>query len=118
MVEFVHQFLIGTVLFITALGFYQLFIQAVDVPLWLKIDSSEELETLLIGLSVVVLAVNFLTVVFSAQEVDLLEHGAGIALPIAALALFIGLRARISQAERQEKLERSQTTVKQASAEE
>ena len=117
-VEFVHQFLIGTVLFITALGFYQLFIQAVDVPLWLKIDSSEELETLLIGLSVVVLAVNFLTVVFSPQEVDLLEHGAGIALPIAALALFIGLRARISQAERQGKLERSQTTVKQASVEE
>ena len=104
-VEFVHQFLIGTVLFITAVGFYQLFIHEVDLPLWLKIETSEELETLLIGLSVVVLAVNFLTVVFGPEDVDLLNHGAGIALPIAALALFIGARARITQAERREKIE-------------
>lgn len=105
LVEFVHQFLIGTVLFITALGLYQLFIQKVDLPLWLKIDTSEELETLLIGLTVVVLAVNFLTVVFSSDDVDLLEYGAGIALPIAALALFVGVRALVSQAERREKRE-------------
>ena len=101
-VEFVHQFLIGTVLYITALGLYQLFIQQLELPEWLKIDSPEELETNLIGVSVVVLAVNFLSVVFSGREIDLLNYGAGIALPIAALALFIGLRAKTTQAARRQ----------------
>ena len=92
-VEFVHTFLIGTVLYITSIGFYQLFIKEIDFPGWLKIDSTEELETSLIGVTVVVLAVNFLAVVFTGDNVDLLSQGAGIALPIAALGMFLGLRA-------------------------
>jgi uncharacterized membrane protein YqhA len=91
-VEFVHTFLIGTVLYITAVGLYQLFIQDIQFPGWLKIDSTEELETNLIGVTVVVLAVNFMGVVFKQDAGFLLEYGAGIALPIAALALFVGLR--------------------------
>ena len=63
-VEYVHQFLIGTVLYITSIGFYQLFIKEIDFPGWLKVESTEELETSLIGVTVVVLAVNFLAVVF------------------------------------------------------
>ena len=43
-------------------------------------------------LTVVVLAVNFMGVVFTGDPTILLEYGAGIALPIAALALFVGLR--------------------------
>jgi uncharacterized membrane protein YqhA len=100
-VEFVHQFLIGTVLYITAIGLYQLFIQELRIPIWLKIDSTEELETNLIGVTVVVLAVNFLSVVFAGKQIDLLNYGAGIALPIAALALFIGLRARATKTGRE-----------------
>jgi uncharacterized membrane protein YqhA len=92
-VESVHTFLVGTVLYITAVGLYQLFIQEVKVPGWLKIDSTEELETNLIGVTVVVLAVNFMNAVFIGKTENLLQHGAGIALPIAALGLFIGLRA-------------------------
>ena len=46
----------------------------------------------LIGVTVVVLAVNFLSVVYTRDPSILLEYGAGIALPIAALALFVGLR--------------------------
>ncbi len=91
-VEFVHLFLIGTVLYITAIGLYQLFIEEVDFHGWLKIDSTEELEMNLIGVTVVVLAVNFLSVVFTRDPSILLEYGVGIALPIAALALFVGLR--------------------------
>lgn len=102
LVEFVHQFLIGTVLYITAIGLYQLFIQELKMPTWLKIDSTEELETNLIGVTVVVLAVNFLSVVFAGKQIDLLNYGAGIALPIAALALFIGMRARSVQVMRRE----------------
>jgi uncharacterized membrane protein YqhA len=92
-VEFVHLFLVGTVLYITAIGLYQLFIQEIKFPGWLKIDSTEELETNLIGVTVVVLAVNFMGAVFVGGSENLLQFGAGIALPIAALGLFIGLRA-------------------------
>jgi uncharacterized membrane protein YqhA len=92
-VEFVHTFLIGTVLYITSIGFYQLFISEIQFPGWLKIHNTEELETNLIGVTVVVLAVNFLGVVFTGENVDLVAQGAGIALPIGALGIFIGLRA-------------------------
>ena len=92
-VEFVHTFLVGTVLYITAVGLYQLFINEIQFPGWLKIDSTEELETNLIGVTVVVLAVNFMSEVFIGETDSLLNYGAGIALPIAALGLFIGLRA-------------------------
>ena len=92
-VEYVHTFLIGTVLYITAVGLYQLFIQEIEFPRWLKIDSTEELETNLIGVTVVVLAVNFMGAIFAGGTENLLQYGIGIALPIAALGLFIGLRA-------------------------
>ena len=92
-VEYVHLFLVGTVLYITAVGLYQLFVQEIQFPRWLKIDSTEELETNLIGVTVVVLAVNFMGAVFVGDTDILLDYGAGIALPIAALGLFVGLRA-------------------------
>jgi uncharacterized membrane protein YqhA len=92
-VEFVHLFLIGTVLFITAIGLYQLFVHEIKFPNWLKIDSTEEMETNLIGVTVVVLAVNFMGAVFVGGKENLFEFGAGIALPIAALGVFLGLRA-------------------------
>jgi hypothetical protein len=43
--------------------------------------------------TVVVLAVNFMGAFFVGSTDDLLQYGAGIALPIAALGLFVGLRA-------------------------
>ena len=92
-VEFVHIFLVGTVLFITAIGLYQLFIHEIQFHSWLQIDNVEELETNLIGVLVVVLAVDFLGTVFVGQTENLFQYGVGIALPITALGLFIGLRA-------------------------
>jgi uncharacterized membrane protein YqhA len=92
-VEFVHTFLVGTVLYITAVGLYQLFIAEIEFVGWLRIESTDELETNLIGVTVVVLAVNFMGAIFARGTQDLLQYGAGIALPIAALGLFIGLRA-------------------------
>jgi uncharacterized membrane protein YqhA len=92
-VEYVHTFLVGTVLYITAVGLFQLFITEIDFPNWLKIESTEELETNLIGVTVVVLAVNFMGAMFSGETTGLLPYGAGIALPIAALGVFVGLRA-------------------------
>jgi uncharacterized membrane protein YqhA len=107
-VEYVHTFLIGTVLYITAVGLYQLFVNEIQFPGWLKIDSTEELETNLIGVTVVVLAVNFMGVVFTKDPSILLEYGAGIALPIAALALFVGLRTWSTQLTRSNEREERQ----------
>ena len=95
LLQYVHQFLIGTVLYITSMGFYQLFIQEVPVPQWMKIESAEDLETSLVGVIIVVLAIEFLGVVFSGDQSNLLQYGAGIALPIAALAIFLGVRHNI-----------------------
>lgn len=100
-VEYVHTFLIGTVLYITSIGFYQLFISEIEFPGWLKIHNTDELETSLIGVTVVVLAVNFLGVVFTGENVDLVAQGTGIALPIGALALFIAARAWSARLERE-----------------
>lgn len=102
-VEYVHTFLVGTVLYITAIGLYQLFIKEIDFVGWLKIDSVEELETDLIGVTVVVLAVNFMGAVFAGKTENLLSFGAGIALPIAALGLFVGLRAWATRSGKSEK---------------
>jgi uncharacterized membrane protein YqhA len=104
-VEYVHQFLIGTVLYITAIGLYQLFIHEIEFPGWLKVDSTEQLEMNLIGVTVVVLAVHFLSIVFTDDADRLLKFGAGIALPIAALALFVGLRVWSSSVERRAETE-------------
>lgn len=92
-VEYVHTLLIGTVLYITAVGLYQLFVRQIDFPGWLRVESTHELETNLIGVTVVVLAVHFMGLVYTHDADALLRYGAGIALPIAALGVFVGLRA-------------------------
>src|SRR6476646_5173315 len=97
-VEYVHTFLVGTVLYITAIGLYQLFIRPIDLPEWLEIHNTEELETNLISVTVVVLAVNFMGLALTGQVGNVLDFGAGVALPIAALALFVGLRAWATRA--------------------
>jgi len=91
--EYVHTLLIGTVLYITAVGLYQLFIKEISVIGWLKVESAEELENNLVGVVVVVLAVNFMGAVFAGNVEHLQEYGIGMALPVAALGLFIGLRS-------------------------
>ncbi len=96
-VETVHLFLVGTVLFLTSVGLYQLFIQPLPLPGWLKINDIEELELNLVGLTIVVLGVNFLSIIFEPQETNLAFFGIGYALPIAALAYFMKVRSQISK---------------------
>jgi uncharacterized membrane protein YqhA len=40
-VKYVHTFLIGTVLYITSIGFYQFFISEIEFPGWLQIHNTE-----------------------------------------------------------------------------
>jgi uncharacterized membrane protein YqhA len=111
LLEFVHQFLIGTVLYITAVGLYQLFIQKLQLPGWMRTESAEDLEINLIGVTVVVLAIEFLGVVVSGIEDDLLNYGAGIALPIAALGIFLAAK---HIAHRQEHEDKSQVATEES----
>ena len=93
----VHLFLVGTVLFLTSFGLYQLFIQPLPLPEWLKVRNLEELELNLVGLTVVVLGVNFLSVIFNPQEINLLIYGIGYAFPIASLAYFMKVRSSLTK---------------------
>jgi uncharacterized membrane protein YqhA len=95
-VENIHLFLVGTVLFLTSIGLYQLFIQPLPLPGWLKINDIEELELNLVGLTIVVLGVNFLSIIFEPQETNL-AFWLGYALLIAALAYFMKVRLQISK---------------------
>lgn len=99
--EIVHLFLVGTVLFLISFGLYQLFIQPLPLPGWLEINDIEELELNLVGLTAVVLAVNFLSAVLEQQDDNLALYGIGYALPIAALAYFIKVRSKTKDSERE-----------------
>lgn len=112
LVEIVHLFLVGTVLFLTSVGLYELFIHPLPLPAWIKTNNIEELELNLVGLTIVVLAVNFLSVIFETQEINLAVYGIGYALPIAALAYFMKVRSQIKGNEN-EPLLPSETQVSQ-----
>lgn len=90
-IELVDLFLLGTVLFVIAIGLYELFIDdTVPVPPWLEIHDLDDLKEKLIGVVIVVLGVLFLGQVISWDgQRDLLSPGAAIALVIAALTYFL-----------------------------
>lgn len=68
---------------------------------WLKVDSGEDLEINIVGVIVVVLAIEFLGAVFTGRQgSDLGSFGIGIAVTIAALALFIAVRHWTEQSDK------------------
>ncbi|MEM9318762.1 MAG: YqhA family protein [Pseudomonadota bacterium] len=96
-IEIVDLFLLGTVFLIISVGLYELFIdQNVRLPAWLEIKTLDDLKSKLIGVVIVVLGVLFLGQVVSWDgERDLLGYGVAIALVIAALTYFLGLKLSI-----------------------
>jgi uncharacterized membrane protein YqhA len=93
LIEITDVILLGTVLYIVALGLYQLFIdQSLVLPRWLKVNNLTDLKRDLIGVVVVLLGVSFLGEVVNWEgENDVLPLGAGIALVIAALGFILWL---------------------------
>jgi uncharacterized membrane protein YqhA len=90
-IEIVDLFLLGTVLLMIALGFYELFIDSdLKLPEWLQIRTFDDLKNKLVGVVIVVLGVMFLGFVVAWDgSRDLLGIGAAIALVIAALTYFL-----------------------------
>jgi hypothetical protein len=57
------------------------------------------MELSLIGLTVVVLGVNFLSVIFEQQEINLAIYGIGYSLPILSLSYFMKIRSGMERHE-------------------
>jgi len=59
-IELIELFLLGTVLYVIALGLYQLFIaQDIELPTWLEIKTLDNLKERLLATVLVMLAVSF-----------------------------------------------------------
>jgi uncharacterized membrane protein YqhA len=99
-IEIVDIFLLATVLYIIALGLYELFIDdTVPVPHWLEIHTLDDLKDKLIGVVVVVLGVGFLGQFVSWDgQTNLLVSGGGAALVIAALTWFLNAKPKKAKA--------------------
>jgi uncharacterized membrane protein YqhA len=99
-IEVVDLFLLGTVLYIIALGLYELFVDDnLPLPAWLSIHNLDDLKNKLTGVVILVMGVLFLGQVVSWDgERDLLPYGAAIALVIAALTYFLSQRGKKTKA--------------------
>jgi uncharacterized membrane protein YqhA len=93
-IEVLDLLFLGVVMYITALGLYRLFInQTFHLPHWLKIEEFEELKVILVGVVIVLLAVNF-----TGQVVDwhgtgeILTLGIAISMVIASIGLILYVR--------------------------
>jgi uncharacterized membrane protein YqhA len=88
-VEIIDLFLLATVLYIIALGLYELFIdRSLPMPYWLHITSLDDLKDKLLGTIVVMLVVSFLgDVVTWEGQSNILALGAAIAVVVASLRL-------------------------------
>ena len=88
-IQMIDLFLLGTVVYIVALGLYELFIDDdLPIPSWLEIRTLNDLKSKLIGVVVLLLGVTFLGVAVSSKDGDqLLEIGLAIAAVIIALTV-------------------------------
>lgn len=94
----IDLFLVGATLLIAAIGFYELFISRVDaggtrsnqLPAWLEMRDLNDLKARVLAMVVLVTAVSFVEVVVGdGSGRRILELGAGDALLIAAITIFV-----------------------------
>jgi uncharacterized membrane protein YqhA len=95
-IEMIDFFLLGTVLYIVALGLYELFVDdQLPMPGWLRIHDLDDLKDKLMGVVIVLLGVTFLgRVVTWDGSNNILYFGTAIALVILALGAFLAINAR------------------------
>jgi uncharacterized membrane protein YqhA len=98
-VEFIKLtdvFLLGVVLYIVALGLYELFFDPrLPLPSWLIINDLEHLKEKLLGVIIVLLGVTFLGEVVSWNgQTDILRLGIAVSLVVAALSFVLTTLSR------------------------
>ena len=88
LLQVLDLYLIGTVLLITAIGFYELFISEVQLPDWLIIRTLSDLKTKIVEVIVLVIGIKFIEkLVMTKEPIDVLWYGLGSA---AVMAVLIG----------------------------
>jgi len=96
--ELIDLFLLGTVLFITAVGLHRLFIDPeLPVPEWLEFRSIDQLKGVLVAAVFVMLLVLFLGAAGgeATREAGVLHLGAAIALVVAGLSIAVFVFHRV-----------------------
>ncbi|HLH60696.1 MAG TPA: YqhA family protein [Ktedonobacteraceae bacterium] len=90
-IELIDLFLLGTVLYIIALGLYNLFIDdKLPVPRWLEIVNLDGLKETLLRVIIVLLAVTFLGYVVNWDgNANILDLGVAVGLVLFALAFVL-----------------------------
>lgn len=103
-IELTDLFLLGTVLYVVALGLYQLFIdEHLPTPGWLDIGTLDELKERLISGIIVLMAVSFLgDLVTWESSRDVINVGIGTAVVVVGLGIYMVLAHRTEQAEAHE----------------
>jgi len=89
LIELIDLFLLGTVLLITSVGLYELFVDPeIPLPEWLSVASLEQLKFNLLAVIIVMMAIFFLGAIAGEwpEGTTILDYGAAIALVIAALS--------------------------------
>ncbi len=88
LIQGIDIFLLATVLYIIALGLYELFVdEALDLPHWLEVKTLDDLKARLLGVIIVLLPVTFLgQLVQWKKGIDILWLGLGIGAVLAAIA--------------------------------
>src|SRR5512135_2786541 len=97
-IEILDLFLLGTVLYIIALGLYQLFIDdQLPLPAWMHLHTLTDLKVELINVIIVLLGVSFLGAVVQWDGgPNILALGLGIGAILAAYALLLRWGGRLS----------------------
>ena len=104
LIELIDLFLLGTVLFMTSVGLYELFVDPkIAIPEWLSVANLDQLKFNLVAVIVVMLMVLFLGAAATATEfengLDLLYYGGSIALVILAGSVAVLIFQRVHQHE-------------------
>jgi uncharacterized membrane protein YqhA len=94
LIELIDLFLLGTVLLITSIGLYELFLDpglGAVIPEWLSVTNLEQLKFNLLAVILVMLAILFLGAAAGEwlEGTTILDYGATIALVVAAVSLAV-----------------------------
>jgi uncharacterized membrane protein YqhA len=92
-IEIIDLFLVATVFYIVALGFYELFIAKAPLPGWLKICSLDDLKTKLLGLVIIALSVLILGEALTWDgHADILAFGLATSAGIVAISFYVWVK--------------------------
>ncbi|MCX7613368.1 MAG: YqhA family protein [Caldimicrobium sp.] len=88
------NFLLSVILYIFAIGLYELFIGSLDVPEWLRINNIDQLKSKLASVIILILAVTFTKrVVLWEKALDTLFFGLATGIVMGVLILYYKIKA-------------------------